>query len=252
VTGIILILPCLPFPGRSVTMNPLRGGAGPYLGAMGAWASAGTYLPDTTYAWSIRIGGLLEVFRIGGTSLSIYGSNELVASPNSRIRFQPLALYWEEGAILSWRLRGTAAQVGFTHRCKHDIDRDERTLIFSSVHAGVIWNCFQTRLHRYVIWLDDPTGRITGLSWSWEAGIKLRPAWSVGPYLDAGIKLDGYRQGTYSDARAESGLFVKGKGATLCFFAEYERMHESGIYREVDEPGIFQIGLRATDGRVIF
>jgi len=250
--GFILTLLAVPFPARSVLMNPLRGEAGPYLGTMGVWASAGTYLPDTTYAWSIRIGGLLELFRTSGLSLSIYGANELVAGPESKIRFQPLALYWEEGAVLSWGLKGNAAQIGFTHRCKHDLDRDERTLIFSSVHAGAIWRPFHARVHRYVIWLDDPTDRITGLVWSWETGMKLRPEWSWGPYLNADLKLDGYRWAAYADARAEAGLFVKGAGATLCFFVEYERMHDPGIYREIDEPGIFQVGLRATDGRVIF
>ncbi len=250
--GMILALLAVPFPARSILMNPLGDTGGSYLGAMGAWASAGTYLPDTTYAWSIRIGGLLEIFRIRGISLSIYGANELVASPHSDIRFQPLALYWEEGAFCSWSTRGLVAQIGFTHRCKHDMDRDERTLIFSSVHAGLLREPFHARLHRYVLWLDDPTDRITGLVWSWEAGIRLRPPWSWGPYLDANLKLDCYRSATYSDARAEAGFFVKGEGATLMFFLEYERLHDPGIYRPVDDPVIFQVGLRATGGRIIY
>lgn len=250
--GLILALLAIPFPARSVVMNPLGDTGGPYLGAMGAWASAGAYLPDTTYAWSIRIGGLLELFRINGISLSIYGANELVAGPQSDIRFQPLALYWEEGAFCSWGTRGLVAQLGFTHRCKHDLDRDERTLIFSSVHAGIIREPFYTRLHRYVLWLDDPTDRITGLAWSWETGMNLRPDWNWGPYLDAGIKLDGYGYGVYSDQRAEAGVFVKGTGSTLCFFVEYEHTHDPGIYRPVDDPIIFQVGIRATNGRIIY
>ncbi len=249
--GLILALLAVPFPARSVLMNPLGDTGGAYLGNMGAWASAGTYLPDTTYAWSIRIGGLLELFRIRGTSLSIYGANELVASPHSDIRFQPLALYWEEGAFVSWGLMGASAQLGFTHRCKHDLDRDERTLIFSSVHAGIIRKPFHARVHRYVLWLDDPTDRITSLTWSLETGLRLMPSWNWGPYLDADLKLDGYRWATYADARAETGFFIRGKGGTLMLFLEYERLHDPGIYRHVDDPVIFQIGLRVADGRII-
>lgn len=251
-TGSILALLAVPFPARSVLMDPLGDTGGAYLGNMEAWASAGTYLPDTTYAWSIRIGGLLELFRMRNISLSIYGTNELVASPHSDIRFQPLALYWEEGAFASWGIKSLTAQAGFTHRCKHDLDRDERTLIFSSVHAGIIRKPFHTRIHRYVLWLDDPTGRITSLAWSLEAGIRLRPPWNRGPYLDAELKLDGYPWATYADARAEAGLFLRGKGGTLMFFFEYERLHDPAIYRQVDNPVIFQIGLRATDGRIIY
>ncbi|MGB9589876.1 MAG: hypothetical protein ACPL68_03230, partial [Candidatus Hydrothermia bacterium] len=154
--------------------------------------------------------------------------------------------------LLSWGIKGLVAQLGFTHRCKHDLDRDERTLIFSSVHTGIIWEPFHTRLHRYVLWLDDPTERITGLAWSWETGARLRPDWNWGPYLDAGIKLDGYPWATYADTRAEAGLYAMGKGAALMFFIEYERLHDPGIYRPVDDPVIFQIGLRTTDGRIMY
>ncbi|MEO0191764.1 MAG: hypothetical protein ABIM46_03150 [candidate division WOR-3 bacterium] len=250
--GIMLGLLSVPFPARSVILNPAVDTSGTYLGGIGAWASYGGYLPDTTYAWSVRIGGLLDILRVRDITLCIYGANELVAGPESKIRFQPLALYWEEGALLSRGGRGYIAQVGFTHRCKHDIDRDERTLIFSSVHAGVIRKPFYTRAHKYVLWLDDPTGRITGLTWSWETGIRLRASWGWGPYLCADVKLDGYPWATYADTRAETGVFVTGAGATLMLFLEYERLHDPGIYRPVDDPVVFQIGLRATDGRRIF
>ncbi len=240
----MILLLCFPFPSRGVVLYPEPLPGAEPLGRAGVWASFGGYAPDSTYAWSVRLGGWLELYRFrDGTSLSIWTSNELVASPHSPIRFQPLALFWEEGLLLSkgpW-------QAGFTHRCKHDVDRKERVLIYSSAYLGAAGQWGAARLHRYLILLDEPTGRANSLQWSLEAQGKARLP--QGFYTSGGVKLDFFSEGVFADWRAETGWEL-GNEPRMAVFAEAELLHDPGIYREMGSWKIFQVGLRAVDGLV--
>ncbi len=105
----------------------------------GGWAGFGNfpYSSDDHHLWYQDLGGYVELWRRGSTaSLLLTGQIQFIADPHNAINFNPRAIFWEEGLLYTRDLQNGYLQLGFMHRCKHDIDNldrgEQRSLIFSS------------------------------------------------------------------------------------------------------------------------
>lgn len=96
-----------------------------YLTKMQAWGEFGPYRiqRDNDHAWSVKIGGFVELLRLrNDQSLAFLSSIDLIADPHNEMRFNPRAVFWEEGFLYTIRTSGFDYQIGYYQRCKHDID----------------------------------------------------------------------------------------------------------------------------------
>ena len=81
-------------------------------------------------------------------SVAFLSHIEFVANPQNNIRFNPRAVFWEEGFLLTKRMGKGFWQLGYFHRCKHDIDDIlpttcdgsgcQRSLIYGSLQGKLI------------------------------------------------------------------------------------------------------------------
>jgi len=110
-----------------------------WMSSIAAWGGFGYYaMGDREHAWHQKLGILIELFRLGEqASFSFESHTEFIANDRNNIRFNPRALIWEEGFMYTWRLNQSFLQIGYFHRCKHDVDNlsegHERTLIFGGL-----------------------------------------------------------------------------------------------------------------------
>ena len=110
-----------------------------WMSSVSAWGGFGYYaMGDREHAWYQKLGILIELFRLGEqSSFSLESNIEFIANDRNDIRFNPSALICEEGFMYTWRLNQSFLQIGYFHRCKHDIDNlsegQERTLIFGGL-----------------------------------------------------------------------------------------------------------------------
>lgn len=138
---------------RWLTINPLAAETSPdsgegwsFLGVGHMWGEFGPYRlsRDNDHAWSVKFGGFLELFRIrNDASLAFLSSIELVSDPHNDLRFNPRVMFWEEGFLYTIRAEEVYWQIGYYHRCKHDIDNllpapsyaigVQRALIYGSI-----------------------------------------------------------------------------------------------------------------------
>ncbi|MFN8360061.1 MAG: hypothetical protein U0264_09125 [Candidatus Kapaibacterium sp.] len=72
--------------------------------------------------WNIKLGGLFQFYRFENSSINFLSLHELNATPYNDITFDPSAARWEETLNYSYQLHRAQYTVGYTHRCKHDID----------------------------------------------------------------------------------------------------------------------------------
>lgn len=162
-TLIAAVFTCLPslawsmrFAERWITINPLAQvpsgsvstGASEWtlLPSSGFWGEFGMYRlqRDNEHAWNTKIGGFVELLRTRSEwSLAFVSHIEFVANPHNNIRFNPRAVFWEEGFLLTKRAGRGYWQVGYLHRCKHDIDNIlpsgfQRSLIYGSLQGKLL------------------------------------------------------------------------------------------------------------------
>jgi hypothetical protein len=135
------------FPDRWVTINPLmdtRVAVGAdewsWMHSSAGWGEFGAYrmVRDAEHAWLQRLGMFVELFRVGhSSSLAFVGEIEFIANPDNDIRFNPRAVFWQEGFLFTQQSGNLTWQLGYYHRCKHDVDNlilnRERSLIYGSV-----------------------------------------------------------------------------------------------------------------------
>ena len=167
------------FPLRFQSLNPLgieSQNVSPdetsWMHSTGGWGEFSAYrlVRDNEHAWLQRLGGYVEILRVGDEmSLAFLSDIEFIADPHNDIRFNPRAIFWEEGFLFTQRLAETYWQAGYFHRCKHDIDNyvlaTERSLIFGSLHGAYMlpWRAenqlaeglFAFRADVYTIRQDD-------------------------------------------------------------------------------------------------
>jgi hypothetical protein len=124
---------------------------------------------DDEHAWRNQLGSIAEIVRVGNSSsLALLSAVEHVANANNDIRFNPRAVWWEEGLVFTQRVGTedipTASssfwQVGYYHRCKHEIDnlldsQTERVLIYGSLTGKYFWQVPVGAQHLLVVTRAD-------------------------------------------------------------------------------------------------
>lgn len=134
---------------RSITVLPLlhsrpsnTAGSVHWAASSGGWGEFGAYrlVRDGDHAWSQRLGGFVEFARWEDRgSFYFVGDIEFIADHQNNIAFNPRAIFWQEAFIYAWSAGSSFAQVGYVHRCKHDIDnmlqKEQRTLIYGSIQG---------------------------------------------------------------------------------------------------------------------
>lgn len=96
----------------------------------------GGFSTNGEQAWSYRLGGVAELYRwSNGTSLNLSGFHELVSNPFNDIGFNPRQALWMEQLSLS---SGNTFnyEVGFSHRCKHEVDNGDDSRGDSAAGGG--------------------------------------------------------------------------------------------------------------------
>jgi hypothetical protein len=230
------------------------------------WAEFGGYLYDSddSHAWYQKLGGFAEIFRISDRkSLAVLSNIEFIADPHNDINFNPRAIFWEEALLYSFRTGKDFWQIGYYHRCKHDIDNldigYERSLIYGSIHGrynhpvhfsgntellAVVRGDFYTILQDYkkpepVRLLSPITGN---LSFSTSFNFNLRHKFSemTGLFISSFLQIDFYsnRKGVFRKLASindvgvsgggETGFFLEGKGR-MKFGLRYEYFTDTGF-----------------------
>lgn len=138
------------FPDRTLVLNPLAqrtaaDTAVQLVSLVTGWGEFGGYLRngDDEHAWIQRLGALAELVRWDSTaSLGFVSEIEFIANPHNDIRFNPRAVFWQEGFLFTRRAGQWHWQLGYYHRCKHDVDNltvgQERSLIYGSLLGKVL------------------------------------------------------------------------------------------------------------------
>jgi len=131
---------------REIIINPLftelpsiQYDESSWISSVYAWGSFGNYtVGDSEHEWYQKLGMLIELYRLGNnTSLSFESHIEFIANDRNSLGFNPRALIWEEGFLYTKRNSQSFWQIGYFHRCKHDVDNfidgHERSLIFGGL-----------------------------------------------------------------------------------------------------------------------
>jgi hypothetical protein len=262
---------------RGMILNPLANPAvelredeSAWFPQVGGWASFGSYglHGDDNHQWYQHLGGYFEVYRRGSRSgVAFTGQIEFIADANNDINFSPRAIFWEEGLLYTRRFSKFFIQLGYYHRCKHEIDNlrfgEERTTVFGSAlgrvvlpvslfSAGDALLAFQYD-HYTITWEKRTPALYEGIQPNWEElvnSFKLNGALKRESIGQANFYADGYVMSTVLKEdflmngmiRAEIG---KQTGAgEVRFGIHLERLGDSGIPVQPRSVTLLGIGLR--------
>ncbi|MBS1902392.1 MAG: hypothetical protein JSS75_01650 [Bacteroidetes bacterium] len=231
-----------------------------FLRQQGIWGNLahGFHSANDRFGWSISFGGVIEFVEWERSQIYLVGDAEVLADTHNDISFNPRAIFWTEGFMFATKLgEATELQLGYIHRCHHDIDNlgtndesnhEERTLIYGSAVAKAVWrrvgllsadNLLNTsasvQWDQYVIRQDDripPVGTtatdVNTLDASLTLGIHsaLVGVGDVVPYIRAQTCAAFYHAMSLStvDARAEIGIELSGAGSRMDVFVGYEHL----------------------------
>lgn len=259
-----------------------------WMNGLSAWGSFGNYLAgDNDHEWSQRLGVVVELVRFGDRSgLSFESAIEFVADPDNNIGFNPRALIWEEGFLYTHRMAASWAQIGYYHRCKHDIETldqgVERSLIFGGLLAKWIrpvvltekkLSMLEARAEIYTVRQDlrtpksfeirDP--RLEQLTGS--LALKLNNQWSWAPpfgvYANVfgSLNFFGSKSGFFNrfqsvetvqfNGGAGAGVVLKGK-AFLRLGLNLEYFSDPGIHPAPKDAWLLSLGLTALNPTSLF
>ncbi|MFC1669337.1 hypothetical protein ACFL20_03035 [Spirochaetota bacterium] len=210
---LLLILPVIynlnpharanPFPDRYINLNPLaheiKNGGFSIFPIIGGWGEFGKYsssASDFEHNYNAKLGVAAEFFRYKNLlTLMVSSDIELVANPRSEINFNPRSFFWQEGFIFIYNFNYFYGQIGYIHRCKHDIDnleildeegeRKERVIIYDSILLKFVSRKLNLLGHEFFpletilflrgdffVYTDDD------IIWSVEPGLKERSSFN--------------------------------------------------------------------------
>jgi hypothetical protein len=138
---------------RNMILNPLAHkideSGTQFLPLIGGWGEIDKYwkiADDGEHNFNTRIGVAAEAVRIGDDyDFTVSSDVELVANGQGALTFNPRAFFWQEAFMFGAAMADSFLQLGYVHRCKHDVDnievqdttgeRRELVLIYDSVFA---------------------------------------------------------------------------------------------------------------------
>lgn len=158
---------------RNLILNPLNSKESPI--DFNAFGEFGMYRiqRDNSHSWLQKLGIVIDFYKTTDFAFSGVSSIEFISDPHNDIRFNPRAIFWDEGFFITKRISKNFFQLGYFHRCKHDIDNFftgyERTLIYGSITGKLLLqnllcnnygNLLQLRTDIYTIKFDHKYPKI--------------------------------------------------------------------------------------------
>ncbi len=243
----------------------------------GGWAGFGYFAlsSDDHHLWYQDLGGYVELWRQGSTaSLLLTGQIQFIADPHNDINFNPRAIFWEEGLLYTNHLNPGYLQIGFMHRCKHDIDNlergEERSLIFSSmiVRYQQPASLFRTNdimlmagFDQYVITWDRRKSReLEAYAPDWNDlsnEFTLQAHWRENPSV-SGIFLESRLHVVNLDGNlrlnrgVSTGWYFHRSGGDFRIALHYEYLHDSGVPAVPADVHLISVGIRANSAFVVW
>ncbi len=236
---------------------------------IGGWGSFGSYAlrGDRDHHWYQQLAAFAEIYRHGNEwSVAITSQIEFIANDDNDVNFSPRAIFWEEGVLVTRRQNNVYIQLGYYHRCKHDIDNlrigEERTSVFGSAMAAIIVPVniressratFAVRYDHYTItWEKRTPADFWGAGPNWEdlvSSFTLNADWAT-QNRTVNLHLNGYTMGTILSnetlingmLRAEIGR--KTAAGDLRFGIHTEFLGDSGIPVRPATVTLIGIGVR--------
>ncbi|MDG5767525.1 hypothetical protein QA596_08630 [Balneolales bacterium ANBcel1] len=262
---------------RSLIINPLlddrthlADGVSGAFHTFGGWAGFGVvaHSSDDHHLWYQDLGGYVELWRQGdSSSILLTGQIQFIADPHNDINFNPRAIFWEEGLLYTTRIAPGFLQLGFMHRCKHDIDNldigRERSLIFSSMilryqHPVSLFHqndlMMMAGFEHYVITWDRRTPRQleqAGPNWNdLQNTATLHMHWhqnpeQTSPFAETRLQLINMEDRLRLNRSASVGWRFPRSGGEFRFVLSYEYLHDSGIPAEPESAHLLSLGIRA-------
>lgn len=251
-----------------------------WMNALHGWGGFGHYSirANAEHEWYQLLGAAVELARFGNDgSLAFVSSIEFIAGPDNDINFDPRAVYWEEGVVYTGRTGERFFQIGYYHRCKHDIDNliygTERALIYGSLTGKYILPLtlfapqdaiVALRTDVYTLRLDDRTPEtqpleeptFNQLQASFGVTVNVRfalPLRQLGAYATAfgSIALFGANEGflnRFDEVRAleasggiEAGITIEGR-IDFRLGVKYEHIADTGIPAQPQSADLVSIG----------
>ncbi len=279
-------------PERWFTLNPLTGNTITtsdttiFIHSVTAWGGFGAYrlARDAEHAWLQQLGGAIELLRIGNDQSLVFTSSiEFIADPHNDIRFNPRATFWEEGFLYTQRTGESFWQIGYYHRCKHDIDNlilgKERSLIFGSLLGKYLLpfrinadeGLAAFRLDIYTLRQDDRIPKHSeGTTLNWKrllasagANLYLRETsrnlfgWYAGGWFTVNsfgekesvvIGFDRIREVTFNGG-ISAGIALRG-GAHFRIGITYEYLSDTGLNPTSERANLLSFGVTILDSNV--
>ncbi len=244
--------------------------------SFGGWAGFGhfAYSSDDHHLWYQDLGGYVELWRNGRSqSLLLTGQIQFIADPHNDINFNPRAIFWEEGLLYTVRMNPGYLQLGFLHRCKHDIDNmdrgEERSLIFSSVTVRyqqplsvfrdndlILMGAYDNYLITYdrrdprALEEHPPDWNDLQNEFTLQAHWMENP-YGSGPFVDSRINIISLDSGLYINRGFSAGWNLHRSGGEFRVQVSYEYLHDSGIPAIPEGVHLLGIGIRANSAFVI-
>jgi hypothetical protein len=249
-----------------------------WLRNQGIWGNLARGFGSTEdrFAWSISTGGFIQLAEWDNSWLSIVGDFEVLADTHNDISFNPQGIFWTEGLLYSIRQDSTTEyQMGYIHRCRHDIDNldtnidgaaEERTLIYGSIMGRLIIRnhsflgintSTSGTLDLYLIKQDyripqelqDKKPSVKDLNLSLDLSMKfdLVHFGDALFYSRLGVRVaayDWFKENDMHDYRLELGLGLGGEGTAMNIFAGYESLQDDYNSPNAWPTDYFYIGFR--------
>lgn len=217
-----------------------------------------TFSAHNTFQWDIKFIGNFILVQWNNSSLKFNLAQELNASTDNPIRFNPKGNVWNEEIVLEKYYKDLDVNFSLFHRCKHNIDNSgltdytglneqisQRTLVLSGIFAGVasksnyinqLFFITYSANVEYYLYKEDFRYPYTNQSGNWEDFL-FSILLSVKPeyYSSAktGIYMLGWINPVYfkndqvkTNYHLETGFFVKGKFDRVYFFIAREYWHD--------------------------
>lgn len=227
-------------PSRWIHFNPMAGDKHQFndkqriwFNQFSGWAAFGKYIAsnDNEHAWFQNLGGYLELVRFARTSNLVFLTHiEFISNDKNDIRFNPRSIFWEEGFLYTRAFEHSYLQLGYFHRCKHDIDNytieQERTLIYGSVQGNYIFNFYtQPNFGAIRLVLKNDVYTICKdyrlpVRYESSGGSYEQLLGSSNFHIDYQNKIFNRRLGLYSQIFTQITLFGKNTG----FFSRFQRV----------------------------
>ena len=262
---------------RGMILNPLENPAinleeekPKWFTQVGGWASFGNYgfYGDGNHQWYQHLGAYVEIYRRENiSSLAVTSQIEFIADPENDINFSPRAIFWEEGLLYSRKIRGSFLQIGYYHRCKHDIDNlrfgEERTMVFGSALAryvipfrpgGGIDAIVALQYDHYTItWEKRTPAEFEGDSYDWSRlnqSVKLNSSIQKKVGRKTNLHLDGYTMATFfkndflMNAKIRTEIGSSTPIGDVRFGVHLEHLGDSGIPVQPKSVTLLGVGIR--------